>query len=103
MQAAAARCYTITEGIDINKDSNNNERFVDPGTGNMVPLCSQKGDPLFLLDLRGTKFFNLGKDSGRRLGFFAEVYNLTNKVNFGNTYNGGCAAKTVGGPCTNAA
>ncbi len=102
LQASAARHYTLTEGIDINKDGTNNERYVNPATGNMVPIGSQKGDAFFLLDLRGTKFFNLGKEGARRLGLYVELYNVTNRANFGNTYNGNCAAQAVGGPCTNA-
>jgi hypothetical protein len=102
LQASAARHYTLTEGIDINKDGTNNERYILPGTTQMVPIGSATGDPFFLLDLRGTKFFNLNKDGSRRVGFYAELYNLTNKANFGNTYSGNCAAQTVGGSCTNA-
>jgi hypothetical protein len=102
LQASKSRHYTLTEGIDINKDGTNNERYIIPGTTQMVPIGSQAGDPFFLLDLRGTKFFNLGKEGARRLGFYVELYNLTNKANFGNTYAGGCSAQTVGGPCTNA-
>ena len=69
----------------------------------MVHIASKTGDPFFLLDLRGTKFINLSKDGARKVGVFVELYNLTNKVNFGNSYNGNCAARVAGGPCTNAA
>ena len=38
------------------------------------------------MDLRTTKFLQLGGD--RRLGLFAEVFNVFNAVNFGGQYNG---------------
>ena len=38
------------------------------------------------MDLRTTKFFQLGGD--RRLGVFAEVFNVFNAANFGGQYNG---------------
>jgi len=48
---------------------------------------SERGQPSFVLDARVTKFFVLGRES-RRLGLFAEFYNLTNRANFGAAYAG---------------
>src|SRR5712692_1065028 len=101
-QMASARPYNLTAGRDCNADGQTNDRaFVDPSTGAplacnaagavQVAVNSQRGDPTYDLDARVTKFFNLGKET-RKLGFFAEFYNITNKSNFGNVYNGNAAS-----------
>jgi hypothetical protein len=101
-QVASARPYNLTAGRDCNADGQTNDRaFVDPSTGAplacnaagavQVAVNSQRGDPTYDLDARVTKFFNLGKET-RKLGFFAEFYNITNKSNFGNVYNGNAAS-----------
>jgi hypothetical protein len=85
-QAASARPYTLTAGRDLNRDGTNNDRYIDPETGEQVSINSARGDSTTVLDLRTTKFFDMGQ--GRRLGFFAEFFNLLNTVNFGNRYTG---------------
>jgi len=85
-QAASARPYTLTAGVDLNRDGTNNDRYVDPATGHQVAVNSQRGDPTTLLDLRVTKFFTFRES--RRLGVFAEFFNLFNTANFGQNYNG---------------
>jgi hypothetical protein len=111
LQAASGRPYNLTEGIDLNKDGDNNDRYLPCGIPTMCSVVgpdSARGAPTFTLDLRGTKFFNLGHDGVRKIGIFVEGYNLTNHVNFGSSYNGSCAAKNVGTAaspqyqCTNA-
>jgi hypothetical protein len=86
IQAASARPYNLTAGRDLNADGTNIDRYVDPATGEMVSVNSARGDKTFVFDLRTTKFFELGGD--RRIGIFAEFFNLLNTVNFGNSYVG---------------
>ena len=50
-------------------------------------ILGERGQPSFVLDARVTKFFVLGRER-RRLGLFAEFYNLTNRTNFGAAYAG---------------
>ena len=85
-QAVSARPYTLTAGTDLNRDGLNNDRYIDPATGQQVSVNSQRGDPTTLLDLRATKFFALG--GNQRVGLFAEFFNVFNKANFGQGYNG---------------
>ena len=47
---------------------------------------SQRGDPFRLFDLRVTKRFSLAH--GSRLEAFVEIFNLFNKANFGERYQG---------------
>ena len=49
-----------------------------------------------MLDLRTTKFFNLGGE--RKVGVFAEVFNLLNTVNFGGSYTGNARSATFRQP-----
>ena len=84
-QAATPRPYNLTAGLDLNKDGLTNDHYVDPATGRQVSVNSARGDSTVLLDMRATRFFTLG---GRRLGVFAEIFNLFNKANFGEAYQG---------------
>jgi len=95
-QAASARPYNLTAGSDLNADGNNNDRYIDPSTGKQVSLNAGRGDPTAVLDLRTTKFFNLGSE--RRVGVFAEVFNLLNTVNFGSSYTGNARSATFRQP-----
>ena len=95
-QAASARPYTLTAGQDLNRDGTNNDRYVDPATGTQVAVNSQRGDPTSVFDLRTTKFFTLGGD--RRIGVFAEAFNLFNASNFGNSYTGNARSATFRQP-----
>jgi hypothetical protein len=92
-QAATARPYTLTAGRDLNRDGTANDRYVDPISGVQASVNGQRGDPLFLLDLRTTKFFAIGR--GRRLGVFAEFFNLTNAANYGASYGGNAASRAT--------
>jgi hypothetical protein len=85
-QAATARPYNLTAGTDLNRDGNNNDRWVDPSTGRQVSLNAGRGDNTVVLDLRTTKFFDLGGE--RKVGLFAEFFNLLNTANFGAAYTG---------------
>ena len=60
-------------------------RFDGPGiipTGGVVPRNALKGLPLFRLDMRLSKTFNIGERV--RVEGIAEAFNLTNHANFGN-------------------
>lgn len=85
-QTASARPYNLTAGRDLNRDGTNNDRWVDPATGEQVSLNAGRGDSTVVMDLRGTKFFGLGGD--RRIAVFAEAFNVLNNANFGGSYVG---------------
>jgi hypothetical protein len=86
-QAASARPYNLTAGTDLNRDGiANNDRWINPATGQQVSINAGRGDPTVVLDLRGTKFFSLGGD--RRIGVLVEVFNLLDNVNFGGDFQG---------------
>ena len=95
-QAASARPYNLTAGSDLNGDGTNNDRWIDPATGRQVSINAARGDHTTVLDLRTTKFINLG--GTRRLGVFAEFFNLLNTVNFGNSFNGNGRSATFRTP-----
>jgi hypothetical protein len=98
---ATGRPYNLTEGLDLNKDGTNNDRYVDPslpGTFQACPTCpvmqgqqvsvnAARGNDFALLDMRATRFFNLGSER-RKIGVFAEVFNVFNRANFGENYQG---------------
>jgi hypothetical protein len=95
-QAASARPYTLTAGQDLNRDGTNNDRYIDPATGKQVAVNSQRGDPTTVMDVRTTKFFGLGGE--RKIGVFAEVFNVLNTANFGNSYTGNGRSATFKQP-----
>jgi hypothetical protein len=88
MQLASARPYNLTAGSDLNQDGTNNDRWIDPATGQQVSINSARGDHTFVVDLRSTKFIELGGGGARRLGIFVELFNVFDTVNFGSAYNG---------------
>jgi len=95
-QAASARPYNLTAGTDLNRDGANNDRYIDPATGKQVPLNAGRGDNTTVVDARVTKFFDLRE--GRRLGAFAEFFNLFNTANFGNNYTGNARSSSFRQP-----
>ena len=96
VQWASARAYNLTAGSDLNRDGNNNDRYIDPGTGQQVSINAGRGDPTFVFDLRTTKFIALGGE--KRLGLFVEFFNLFNNVNFGSQYQGNGRSATFQQP-----
>ena len=54
-----------------------------------------RGDPFFQLDLRLSKNFNLGEHF--KLQFVAQAFNLTNRANYGNDFNGNIASQSTFG------
>ena len=97
-QTASARPYNLTAGSDLNADGNNNDRWIDPATGQQVSINAGRGDVTVVLDLRGTKFFALGGE--RRIAVFAEMFNVLNNANFGGSYTataGACCSSSPPG------
>jgi hypothetical protein len=110
LQVVSARPYNWTAGVDLNADGNNNDRaMIDPATGmptkdangqvvqnlaigQQVSLNAFRGDNTFTFDLRTTKYFGLGGD--KKIGLFAEFFNLFNTVNFGGSYTGNVRSAT---------
>ena len=86
MQLASARPYNLTAGTDLNRDGNNNDRWIDPSTGQQVSLNAARGDKTFVVDLRSTKYLNFGGE--RKIGLFVEGFNIFNTVNHGAAFNG---------------
>jgi hypothetical protein len=85
VQIASARPYQLRTGRDTNRDGRNNDRFIF-ADGTQASVNSARGDHTFVADLRATKFVPLG--GSRQLGLFFELLNLTDTVNFGNSYQG---------------
>jgi hypothetical protein len=96
VQWASARAYNLTAGSDLNADGTNNDRYIDPATGQQVSINSARGDNTFVFDLRTTKFIPFGGE--RRLGLFVEFFNLFNTVNFGSAYQGNGRSATFQQP-----
>src|SRR5262245_48552474 len=112
LQLVSARPYNWTAGADLNADGNNNDRaMIDPATGlptkgpngqivqslsngQQVSLNSARGDNTFVFDIRTTKFFNLGGGGERKIGIFAETFNVFNTANFGGQYGGNARGTT---------
>ena len=97
LQVASARPYNLTAGADLNADGNNNDRYIDPATGKQVSLNAARGDNTKVVDMRATKFVSLGS-ADRKLGLFAEFFNLLNTNNFGSAYTGNSRSATFRQP-----
>jgi hypothetical protein len=59
-----------------------------------VSLNRARGDNTFVFDIRTTKFFNLGGGGERKIGIFAETFNVFNTANFGGQYGGNVRGTT---------
>jgi hypothetical protein len=97
LQMASARPYNLTAGTDLNADGNNNDRYIDPATGQQVALNAARGDRTTVIDMRATKFVSLGS-ADRKIGLFAEFFNLLNTNNFGGSYTGNARSATFRQP-----
>jgi hypothetical protein len=86
LQLVSARPYNLTAGTDLNADGNNNDRYIDPATGQQVSLNAARGDNTYVFDIRSTKFIGLGGD--KKIGLFVETFNVFNTANFGGQYGG---------------
>jgi len=89
--------YNLVAGIDLNGDGTNNDHYITPTTHLPVSTNSARGIWDYDLDLRVTKLINLWSEK-RKLGLFAEGYNLTNKANFGNVFGGNARSSTFEQP-----
>jgi hypothetical protein len=96
-QTASARPYNLTAGSDLNADGNNNDRYIDPSTGKQVSINAGRGDATYVFDMRATKFVSLGSND-RKVGLFAEFFNLFNTANFGGSYTGNARSATFRQP-----
>jgi hypothetical protein len=66
------------------------------GTCHVAPVDSLRGNPFFQLDTRLTKNFKLGES--RNLQIIAQAFNLTNRANYGNDFDGTVGSPTFGQP-----
>ena len=87
LQLASPRAYSIFPGCgcDINRDGVNVDR--DSRDGNdqhHLPPNTVRGDNFQQLNVRVSKFFNLGEQ--RKLGLFFEAFNVFNTANFGREF-----------------
>src|ERR1051326_6396352 len=89
VQAASARPFTPIQGQDLNADGANTDFWIDPSTGKQG-VNTLRGSPTFDFDTRVSKYFRFSES--KNLGFFAELYNITNRANFGNYYVGNSRA-----------
>jgi hypothetical protein len=81
---ATARPYTLYSGFQPTGDGG--EFQVLNSNGNPVGINSQRGQALFILNTRVTRNFKFNERMN--MGVFAELYNLTDRANFGNIFGG---------------
>jgi hypothetical protein len=89
--AASARPYDQFTGPNPSGDGSLQLRGSD---GQPLGIRAARGRPLFNANARVTRNFNI--TTTQRLGVFIEMYNLTNRANFGNSFG-----TTVGNPTYN--
>ncbi len=79
MTASSAPPYNVTTGRDDNNNRTTNDRpIVD---GKMIPPYSERGSNYFNIDLRLSKLIQFSQH--RRLEILWEMFNVTNRVNYG--------------------
>jgi hypothetical protein len=78
---ASARPYDQFRGANPSGDGN--LQILGPD-GNPVGIRPVRGDALFNANARVTKNFSITQTN--KLGVFIEMYNLTNRANFGNNF-----------------
>jgi hypothetical protein len=113
-QTRSALPWTVTTGIDNNRDASINDRpdllnptgdpydrltYFSNFTGRVGNLGrnTNRGPDYFEVHLRGSKFIDLSKMKMNRLELFIEALNLTNRDNFG-LPSGNLRAATFGMP-----
>ncbi len=79
---ASARPYSLNR--TPNPSGDGNLRVLDTD-GNPLPINSARGLPLVNANARITRIFNMPA-SNQKLETFIEMYNITNRANFGNVY-----------------
>ena len=94
MTAATARPYTQINGANPSGDGSLQLKNAD---GTPAGIGNARGFPLFNINARVTKNFSL--PSAQKIGIFVEMYNLTNRANFGNSIGSNAASvATYGKP-----
>jgi hypothetical protein len=92
LTAATARPYTQINGANPSGDGS---LQLKDANGNPVGLGNARGFPLFNVNMRVTK--NIGFAQSRTVGVFVEMYNLTNRANFGNVIGSNAASPATYG------
>lgn len=124
MQAATARPYNPVQGIDyfgygtsgsseqavlLNSDPNNFtatksytaaqlQTCLSSGNCHIASYDAARGKPFFQLDMRFSKEFKFGEAHPKRLEFFFQAFNLTNRANFGGNFYNNIRTGTFGTP-----
>jgi len=80
-----ARPYTLVSGPNPSGDGSLQLKGAD---GNPIGINTQRGSALFDVNARVTRTFSFRKDGRYKLAAFAELYNITDRANFGNVYGG---------------
>ena len=94
MTAASARPYTQINGANPSGDGSLQLKLAD---GTPAGIGNARGFPLFNVNARVTK--NIRLSTSQRIGIFIEMYNLTNRANFGNSIGSNAATvATYGKP-----
>ena len=91
MTFATSRPYTAYD-----RPINGVRQFVKDANGNSAGPYNTRGVPLFNLNARVTKAFDFA--AGQSVDFFLEFYNITNRANFGNSFNGTSYSPAFGTP-----
>jgi len=69
-----------------------------PAGNTVVPVNYLRGTATYDLDARIQRSFKLAET--KQIDGFVELYNITNRANFGNNYSGTCTANTAKTACT---
>jgi Carboxypeptidase regulatory-like domain/TonB dependent receptor len=88
---ATARPYTLYKAINPSGEGGGLQ--VLNSSGNPIGIDSQRGQALFILNARVTRNFKFGERM--KLAAFAELYNITDRANFGNQFGGNAYAPTT--------
>ena len=89
-----ARPYTLVSGPNPSGDGNAQLKGAD---GNPMGINTQRGSALFDINARVTRTFPI-KGERLKLAAFAELYNITDRANFGNVYGGTFGSPTYQKP-----
>jgi len=89
-----ARPYTLVSGPNPSGDGNLELKKPD---GTPIGINTQRGSALFDLNARVTRIFPI-KGERLKLAAFAELYNITDRANFGNVYGGTLGTPTYQKP-----
>jgi hypothetical protein len=91
--AASARPYTQFSAPNPNGGAALAAIYLRDSNGNPLGVNNARGKALINANARVTK--NIDLSNSRRIGLFAEFYNMLNRANFGNSYGGNAFAPTT--------